>query len=69
MTDTEGYTQIEVTIVRPPLGPICPPERQSVTIREGASDLCIVDMMDRVIIPTLLALGYHPNSIEEYFGD
>ena len=46
-----------------------PSYKKVVTIETEADDLTITDIRDELLIPALLAVGFHPNNVQELFFD
>jgi len=46
-----------------------PSYKKVVTIETEADDLTITDIRDELLIPALLALGFHPQNVQDLFFD
>lgn len=61
----KGYTEITLKTVYQPDDEF----NTDVTIRANRPDYDIYEFMDIVIKPALLATGFQPKTISDYFGD
>lgn len=46
-----------------------PSYKKIIVIQSQSDDLTIMDVRDELLIPALLALGYHPQNVQDLFFD
>ena len=44
-------------------------DQPTVTVEVDDDDLTVTEVVELMILPALKGMGYHPQSIKEYFGE